>query len=212
MPRILFFDLETRLHAADLHPDRDAGWAALRAGEGGISALAIYDSLLNWCYVYDDHSLQAAVMHLEQADAVVGFASKTFDVPVIEGILGRKLALNYHYDILEEATHAAALQGLRRHRGDWTLDNVCKRTLGRGKIEHGSHAKQLATGGRWGNLFNYCLDDVHLTHDLFRYIQEHDGVVRPDKGFLNLTLPEWLNDRGTHASNQQQRPDPEGEV
>ena len=212
MPRILFFDLETRLLAADLHPDRDAGWAALRAGEGGISALCIYDSSTGWCHLYDDHTLAGAVMHLEAADAVVGFASKTFDVPVIEGLLGRKLVLNYHYDILEEATRTSAQQGLRRHRGDWTLDETSKRTLGRGKINHGSHAKELAEGGRWGELFNYCCDDVHLTHDLFRYIQEHGGIVRPDRGFLNLTLPEWLNDRGTHASNQQQRPDPEGEV
>jgi DEAD/DEAH box helicase domain-containing protein len=193
MPRILFFDLETRLHAADLSPDHDLGWAALRSGEGGISALAIYDSMLNWCYVYDDHSLAAAVLHLEQADAVVGFASKTFDVPVIEGLIGRKLALNLHYDILEEATRAAALQGLRRHRGDWTLDNVCKRTIGRGKIEHGSHAKQLATDGRFGQLFNYCLDDVHLTYDLFRFVQEHKGIIRPDKGFLPMELPYWLS-------------------
>jgi DEAD/DEAH box helicase domain-containing protein len=192
MPRILFFDLETRLHAADLHPDREAGWAALRAGEGGISALAIYDSMLNWSYLYDDHSLQAAVMHLEQADAVVGFASKSFDLPVIEGILGRKLVLNYHYDILEEATRAFALQGGKRHKGDFTLDSVCKRTIGRGKIEHGSHAKQLATEGRWGQLFNYCLDDVHLTHDLFQFIREHNGIIRPDKGFLTMTLPDWL--------------------
>lgn len=193
MPRILFFDLETRLHAADLNPnDNNAGWAALRNGEGGVSALAIYDSLMNWCYVYDDHSIKSAVMHLERADVVVGFASKTFDVPVIEGIIGRKLALNYHYDILEEATRAYALTGARRSKGDFTLDNVCKRTLGRGKIEHGSHAKALATEGRFGELFNYCLDDVHLTHDLFEFIREHNGIVRPDKGFLNMSLPSWL--------------------
>ena len=116
MSRILYFDLETRLLAADLNPhDREAGWAALRAGEGGISALAIFDSMLNWAYLYDDHSINAAVAHLEQADVVVGFASKTFDVPVIEGILGRKLTLNYHYDILDEASRAYAAQGHRRH-------------------------------------------------------------------------------------------------
>lgn len=193
MTRILFFDLETRLHAEDLHPEnRDAGWAALRSGEGGVSALAIYDSETNWCYVYDDHSIQSAVMFLEKADVVVGFASKNFDVPVIEGLIGRKLALNYHYDILEEATRAYTLSGGKRAKGDFTLDNVCKRTLGRGKIEHGSHAKQLATEGRFGELFNYCLDDVHLTHDLFQFIREHNGIVGPSKGLIHMPLPPWL--------------------
>ena len=192
MSRILYFDLETRLLAADLNPDKELGWAALRAGEGGISALAIYDSMLNWVYFYDDHSINSAVAHLESADAVVGFASRSFDVPVVEGIIGRKLVLNYHYDILDEAAREYASQGFRRHKGDWSLDNTARRTLGRGKIEHGSHAKQLAEEGRFGQLFNYCSDDVHLTHDLFQYLREHGGLVRPDKGFLNLSLPEWL--------------------
>jgi DEAD/DEAH box helicase domain-containing protein len=193
MPRVLFFDLETRLLADDLNPnDNSAGWEALRNGEGGISALAIYDSMLNWCYVYDDHSIHSAVLHLEKADAVVGFASKSFDVPVIEGIIGRKLALNYHYDILEESARAYALVGGKRVKGDFTLDSVCKRTIGRGKIDHGSRAKQMTAEGRFGELFNYCLDDVHLTHDLFQFIRQNNGIVRPDKGFLYLTLPSWL--------------------
>lgn len=193
--RILFFDLETRLHASDLHPfDRDAGWAALRSGKGGISAIAIYDTKMGWPYLYDDHSIEAAVMHLESADAVVGFASKSFDVPVIEGIIGRKLAIPFHYDILEEMTSTYAAWGGKRSKGDFTLDNVCKRTLGRGKIEHGSHAKALATEGRWGQLFNYCLDDVHLTYDLFNYIRDNNGFVRPDRGFLPMTLPPWITD------------------
>lgn len=194
MPRILFFDLETRLHAADLNPyDNSAGWAALRAGEGGISALAIYDSKMEWCYLYDDHSIQAAVLHLESADVVVGYASKSFDVPVIEGIIGRKLAIPFHYDILEEITSTYAAWGGKRGKGDFTLDNVCKRTLGRGKIDHGSHAKALASEGRYGQLFNYCLDDVHLTYDLYKFIRDNNGVIRPDKGFLPMTLPPWLS-------------------
>lgn len=194
MPRILFFDLETRLHASDLNPnDREAGWDALRDGEGGVSALAIYDTSTNWCHLYDDHSIEAAALHLEKADALVGFASKTFDVPVVEGLIGRKLKINYHYDILHEAVAVYAMSGGRRTRGDFTLDTVCKRTLGRGKIDHGAHAKQLAIEGRFGELFNYCLDDVHLTYDLFEFIREHNGIIGPSKGLLQMPLPPWLS-------------------
>jgi DEAD/DEAH box helicase domain-containing protein len=191
--RIVYFDLETRLHAADLnHEDEEAGWDALRRGEGGISALMIYDATEQWLYPYDDHSVMAAAKHLESADLVVGFRSAKFDVPVVEGILGRNLRLRSHYDIYTEIARANAHRGIVGLKGDFTLDAVCKRNIGRGKVEHGSNAKELAARGHWGRLFYYCGDDVHLTRDLFAYMCNRGGCVNNNRGFLSLDIPDWI--------------------
>jgi DEAD/DEAH box helicase domain-containing protein len=204
--RIIYFDLETRKHAEDLCPcghnrdcNHDVGWDALRRGEGGVSALALWDSQDRWLHFYDDFTMQAAARHLELADVVVGYSSAAFDVPVVEGLVGRRLALRSHVDLYHEVAAAGALRGLVGSKGDCTLDRVCKKNIGRGKINHGSHAKELAAKGRWAQLFNYCADDVQLTRDLFRYACEHGGL-HVMTTFLTIDLPDWLRKAGLESS------------
>jgi hypothetical protein len=193
MTRIVFFDLETRKWASDLCPDdNDAGWDALRDGKGGASAICIYDSSTRWCHCYDDHSAEAAAKHIESADLVVGFRSEKFDVPVVEGLIGRKLRLRQHYDIYTEVARANAERGVIGGKGDFTLEKISRRNLGRGKIDHGSNAKLLCQRGQFGALFNYCLDDVRLTHDLFLRICRDGGLINLGGGFLPLPVPEYI--------------------
>src|ERR1051326_1169448 len=72
------------------------------------------------------------------------------------------------------------------HRG-WGLNSVATGTLQRGKIDSGTHAPQLYREGKWGQLINYCCDDVALTRDLVNFVdrygyalnEKHDRVVLP---------------------------------
>jgi len=202
MCRIGFFDLETRKHAKELHPDTDAGWEALRRGEGGISALAIFDSAEDWTYLYDDHTIQAAARHLESFDCVVGFCSSKFDVPAIEGVLGRSLALRRHEDLYVNIVQAAAHRGIVGASGDFKLDTIARLNLGRTKVEHGEHAPELARKGQWARLFHYCMDDVRLTRDIFRLIRSRGSIHIYGGRTLELGFPEWLkeNSRTTRFS------------
>jgi len=191
--KILVFDLETRLLAQDLHPDDiDAGWEALRRGEGGISALMIYDVEDDWLHIYDDQSILPATMHLESADLLIGFRSEAFDIPVIEGVIDRKLRIKQHYDIYAEVARSNAKKGVVGRKGDFTLDAISRRTLGRGKNGSGKHAPALIQSGKFGELFNYCGNDVRLTLDLFRYICQHGGVMNIHNSFLPLPIPDWI--------------------
>lgn len=195
MPRIAFFDIETRKGPKTLSPkDEQAGWEMLRRGEGGISSLCLYDTQFRWLYMYDDtrKSLATAARHLEAVDCVVGYCSEMFDVPCAEGILGRALRLRLHYDIYVEIARGCASRGITTTAGDLKLETICRKNLGRGKIEHGSHAEQLLADGRVAEVFNYCGDDVHLTHDLFRFICLHGGVHLNGHGWLPLTVPDWI--------------------
>lgn len=197
--RFVYFDIETRCWAEDLEPnDVPLGWDRLRRGDGGVSCLALYDSADGWLHFYDDHTIQAAARHIELADVVVGYSSVGFDVPCVEGLVGRKLAIRNHIDLYAELARVMAERGFVGTKGDMTLDATAKRTLGRGKINHGSHAKELAAKGRWAQLFNYCADDTRLTRDLFYYVCEHGGLIGP-KGFVLLDLPEWLRNAGLES-------------
>jgi hypothetical protein len=191
--RIIFFDLETRLWASDLDPENEQhGWDLLREGKGGASAIALYDTKTEWVHCYDDLSILTCAKHLESADLVVGFRSEAFDIPVIEGLIGRKLALKGRYDIYEEMAQQNAVRGIVGGRGDFTLDSVSKRNLGRGKVNHGSNAKMLAQRGRFGELFSYCLSDVELTRALFTRICRDGGLINLGGGFLTLPVPDYV--------------------
>lgn len=188
-PRTLYFDVETRKWAADLRPeDIEAGWEELRHGHGGASAIAVYDTRDNWLYLYDDHTIEACARHLEAASIIVGYNSESFDIPCIEGIVGRRLRLKKHIDIYRLLVQEHARRGIEGQKGDFTLDAVSKRNLGRGKIDHGANAKDLMRKGHWGKLFNYWGDDVHLTRDLYTKMVADGGLIGLRGQFISLPV------------------------
>lgn len=188
--RILIFDIETRKDAEELSENKENGWTLLKAGEGGIAAVCVYDLLEQWLYMYDDNqlSLKALVTHLESADFVVGYRSEGFDLPCIEGVYGRRLHLREHLDIYALIARTNAKKGIVGKRGEFTLDAVCKRAFGRGKTGSGAFAPELVKQGRFGELFNYCGHDVRLTRDLFLHIIENGGVPNVTGSFLELPI------------------------
>lgn len=192
-PRVIIFDIESRKWAKDLRPDDvEAGWEELRTGRGGASAIALWDSRDSFVYLYDDHCAEACARHLELADLVVGFCSERFDIPCLEGLVGRRLRVQNHFDIYASLADALASRNFRGQRGDLTLDRISRQNLGRGKINHGSNARELARQGRWGELFNYCADDVHLTRDLFYRVCRDGGLVNIGGRFTSLSVPDHL--------------------
>ena len=194
MKRIVYFDIETRKWAKDLCPnDEDKGWDELRAGKGGASAICIYDTVDGWLHTYDDHETETVARHLEAADIVVGYNSDKFDLPCIEGLAKRRLKIRESYDIYVHLKHAYAIIGKRGARGDFTLDTISKKNLGRGKIEHGANAKKLAETGQWGRLFRYCGSDVQLTRDLFTKLVTDGGLIGLRGQFISLPTPEDIS-------------------
>lgn len=194
-PRVVIFDIEARKRTDDLNPrDRDAAWADLRNGRGGASAIALYDTSDDFLHLYDDFRPGEVASYLEAADLVVGFFSERFDIPLVEGLSGRRLRLNGHYDICEELARVCAMRNIKRSPGDLTLDRLSKKNLGRGKIEHGANAAELAKRGRYGQLFNYCADDVRLTRDLFALICRDGGILNSAGTFISFptVIPERI--------------------
>lgn len=181
-PHVVIFDLETRRLAKDV-----GGWGNLKRGDGSISALVVGDSISRRYHLYDLATLALAVEHLESADVVLSFNGQEFDVPVIEGLLKRRLEIRVHIDLLQLVWAAAT----GRRSGN-KLDDLALATLGYGKPHDGTLAPILADEGRWAELFDYCLLDVDLTKRLFAYVQKNGHLINGNGTVLEVKLPDWF--------------------
>jgi DEAD/DEAH box helicase domain-containing protein len=130
-------------------------------------------------FFWDDHDPTGLAIYLEEADVVVTFNGKGFDIPMIASLAGRELELADHYDICEEVRKVIGTS-----KG-YKLTEICERTLGHGKITSGALAPFLAMEGRWAQLVSYCVHDVELTRELYQYILQHGTI----KGVSNEEIP-----------------------
>jgi DEAD/DEAH box helicase domain-containing protein len=183
---LVTFDLETKELATDL----EQGWKALLAGQGGISAFIGWSSQDARPYIFDDNCLAGGVSLLENADVVLSFNGVNFDVPLIEGHFDRKLTIKCHLDLHQMIREA--LESRQGPRRGYTLEECSLRSLGRGKTGSGKDAPTLYQRGLYAEVFGYCLDDVILTRDLFRFTQQNGGIVGVNGEILHLDIPEWF--------------------
>ena len=180
-------DLETAKLAADL----PGGWPALLRGEGGISALVLWSAISGRPHLFDEHNLSDCASFIEHSGVLLTFNGEKFDIPLLEAVLGKKLSIPFHLDMLQLIW--SAFPPGRRQKGN-SLDEVAKRTLGEGKDGEAIMAPQLYENGMFATLFDYCLQDVALTRRLFLFAQEHGGIIGPDGDMLPLSLPEWFGE------------------
>lgn len=189
--RTIVFDIETKKLA-----DEVGGWANLKRGAGGISVLVLWDSTTGRYHIYDETTLEEAADHLEEADVVLSFNGEKFDREVIEGILGRRLCLRQHFDLLLMIWDALPC----RQKGH-TLGDVGERTLNSKKSGESIMAPALFNQGRFAELHDYCLADVHLTLRLFRFVQKEGGVIGINGNLLTLSLPDWFGQVDLNGCN-----------
>ena len=177
--RILTWDLEIKTPLEEVGGD----WTRVRNGDAGISVLAVRDNETGRQHLYDTHTLDAAVDHLNEADLLVGFNSVGFDSCVLLGVTNRHLSVP-HYDILAKIWEALGT----RQKG-WKLDDVASRTIGLTKSGKGEYATALFAQGRFAELHDYCMGDVHITAALYNHIVVNGWVVGPEGDHLHLDQP-----------------------
>lgn len=172
--KTLIWDLEIR------DPVEDKGWEAARNGQCGISCIVIWDSDSGRYHLYDEHRLEEAVDHLNSADLLVGYNTLNFDSNVVFGVTGRFLTVP-QYDILSKIWDALA----HRKKG-YKLDEVATATLNMGKSGNGEFATALYAQKRFGELFDYCLNDVFLTKELYNHIVDLGWIKGADGQELHI--------------------------
>lgn len=170
------------------------GWNSTE--EMKVACCVIYEFIGNKFSVYGPNEIEACKERILKADKVSGFNIWKFDYQVIWGLHGDQRIPELRNKTNDILVNVWRNLGLRTdmftgaHKG-WSLDNIAKGTLGRGKIGNGAEAPLWYQNGELHRVINYCLDDVALERDLASFIDENKYIIHPTKGRVDMTLPEW---------------------
>ncbi|OHA09124.1 MAG: hypothetical protein A3B37_01105 [Candidatus Sungbacteria bacterium RIFCSPLOWO2_01_FULL_59_16] len=131
----------------------------------GISVAGIWSSADDRFRAFREPELPVLARLLRDADRIIGFFIHRFDLPVLQPHLDVDVRELPTLDIFDDVTAKLG------HRV--SLASLSKATLGEDKSGHGLDAVAWYREGKWAKLEEYCLNDVRLTRDLYRFGREH---------------------------------------
>lgn len=134
----------------------------------GISVVAVYDYATEKGQVFTESELNNLFPLLENASYIIGYNSRSFDLPVLQAYYPGKVDALSQFDILDSIR-----EKIGRRIG---LNDVAFATLNEKKTGHGLMAIDYYKEGKWEELKKYCLDDVMVTKKLFDYGLENKEI------------------------------------
>ena len=170
--RYIVFDLETQNIFQDVGSN-DA--TAL-----DISVATVYDSIDDKYTTVTIDELSELWPIIEKADALVGYNSNHFDIPLLNKYYPGDLTHIKSIDLLESIRQSLG----RRLR----LDSVAQATIGAKKSADGLQAVRWWREGEIGKIKKYCEQDVKVTKKIFDYAMEHGHVLFKD-GYRKKEIP-----------------------
>ena len=154
MRKEVVLDLETK--------NAPRGWSDREELKNlGVSVVGIWSSEDDGFKTFRESEFKSLEALLKNADRIVGFAVKKFDIPVLQPHVSFDLAEVPVLDMFEDIS---SVLGHRISRA-----SLAKATLGAVKSGRGLDAIDWYREGNWVKLEEYCLQDVRITRDLYRY-------------------------------------------
>lgn len=150
---ILVLDLETQ------RSFKDVGKQNLHKLR--VSVIGIFDYRNPGYEAYEEKDLIRLDKRIREADLLVGFNIRRFDLPVLAPYLFTPVENLPVLDLLD------AIEKVRGHRA--SLDSIAQPTLNLRKSGTGLDALALFREGKMEALKRYCLDDVRLTKEVYDY-------------------------------------------
>lgn len=157
----------------------------------GISVVAIYDYGTQQGQVFTEQELHKLYPILENASYIIGYNSRSFDLPVLQGYYHGNIENFSQFDILDDIK-----EKLGRRIG---LNDVASATLNVKKSGHGLMAIDYFKEGKWEELKKYCMDDVMVTKELFDYGVEKGEIFYVNeigKMPIKVSWKKYLEDSG----------------
>jgi DEAD/DEAH box helicase domain-containing protein len=151
--RYVIFDLETQNTFQEVGTNNPA--------DLDISVGTFYDSETEKYTTVIIDELQTVWPLLEKADALVGYNSNHFDIPLLNKYYPGDLTQIKSIDLLEEIRKTLG----RRIR----LDSVAEATVGAKKSANGLQAVRWWREGKIAEIKKYCEQDVRVTKKVFDY-------------------------------------------
>ncbi len=162
--RYVIFDLETQNIFHDVGSNNPV--------DLDISVGTFYDSETDTYTTITIDELHKVWPILEQADALVGYNSNHFDIPLLNKYYPGDLTQIKSIDLLEEIRKSLG----RRLR----LDSVAEATVGAKKSANGLQAVRWWNEGKIDEIKKYCEQDVRVTKKIFDYALKNGHVKFKD--------------------------------
>jgi DEAD/DEAH box helicase domain-containing protein len=151
-----------------------------------ISVATVYDSETNKYTTVTVDKIDKLWPIIEKADALVGYNSNHFDIPLLNKYYPGDLTTIKSIDLLEDIKLSLG----RRLR----LDSVAQATIGAKKSADGLQAVRWWREGNLKDLMKYCEQDVKVTKEIFEYARKNGHVKFKDghrKRDIILNTAHW---------------------
>ncbi len=146
---------------------------------------------------FQEHELGLLWPYIEKADALIGYNSDHFDIPLLNKYYAGDLTKIKSIDLMKTIQKSLG----RRIK----LQDVASSTLGISKGGNGLDAITWWKEGAIDKIIEYCLKDVSITRDLYKHMKENKKVKIPDGASMyeiDLDVSDWENNEEaklTHA-------------
>lgn len=170
--RYIVFDLETQNIFQEVNSSDPTAL--------DISVATVYDSGTDTYTTVTIDEIDQLWPIIEKADALVGYNSNHFDIPLLNKYYPGDLTQIKSIDLLEDIKASLG----RRLR----LDSVAQATVGAKKSADGLQAVRWWREGKIKEIKKYCEQDVKVTKDVFEYARQH-GHVKFKDGHRKKEIP-----------------------
>jgi DEAD/DEAH box helicase domain-containing protein len=170
--RYIVFDLETQNLFQEVGSNDPAAL--------DISVATVYDSETDKYTTVTVDEIDQLWPIIEKADALVGYNSNHFDIPLLNKYYPGDLSQIKSIDLLEDIRISLG----RRLR----LDSVAQATIGAKKSADGLQAVRWWREGNIKDIKKYCEQDVKVTKEVFEYARKN-GHVKFKDGHRNREIP-----------------------
>lgn len=177
--RYVVFDLETQNFFQEVGANDPAAL--------DLSVASVYDSETDRYTTVAIDDLATIWPIIEQADALVGYNSNHFDIPLLNKYYPGDLTQIKSIDLLEYIKDSLG----RRLR----LDSVAQATVGAKKSADGMQAVRWWREGKVDEVKKYCEQDVRVTKKVFDYALKNGHILFKDghrKREVPLDTSSWL--------------------
>ncbi len=158
----------------------------------GISIAAIYDYQDNREKAFFEKELHSLFPVLEHASYIIGYNTKSFDIPVLQRYYPGNVSLFSQFDLLDDVREKLGKR--------LALNDLIFATLGKKKSGHGLMAIDYYKEGKFEELRKYCVGDVMLTKELFDYgVRTGEIYYLTEKGkeTIKVDWKKYFEDIGT---------------
>lgn len=177
--RYVVFDLETQNIFQDVESNDPA--------DLDISVGSFYDKGTDTFTTVTINELSTVWPIIEQADALVGYNSNHFDIPLLNKYYPGDLTHIKSIDLLEDIRISLG----RRLR----LDSIAEATVGSKKSANGLQAVRWWREGKIKEIKKYCEQDVRVTKNIFEFaLLNHKVFYKEGRKKIEIPLDtsKWL--------------------